>query len=180
MDSQTLDPALTCSVNNSVSSWLVAFRPPSPSSWQTSRSLIPPSLHKSFGLQTCWCLFHSFFWSVPNWRQTKRCVWTRRSGGCSSTWRTPSTSKLVKRANVGESLPTAPSTPHHLSTSTLYKCKRGVKPHMRIWTHVTGSLSKQRFLIGPFEPCDMLEHDPKRIETDSTALCLKTVWRPRN
>lgn len=82
---------------------------------------------------------------------------------------------FVKRANVGESLLTAPSTPHYLSTSTLYKCKISVKPHMRIWTHITGALYKQRFLIGPFEPCDMLEHDRKRIETDSTALCLKTA-----
>lgn len=29
--------------------------------------------------------------SLPSWRQTKRCVWTLRSGGCSSTWRMPST-----------------------------------------------------------------------------------------
>lgn len=47
---------------------------------------------------------------------------------------------LVKRANVGESLLTGPSTPHYLPTSTLYKCKMSVKPQMRIWTHITGSL----------------------------------------
>lgn len=50
---------------------------------------------------------------------------------------------LVKRANVGGSSLTAPSTPHYLSTSTLYKCKISVKPQMCIWTHITGSLYKQ-------------------------------------
>lgn len=33
---------------------------------------------------------------MPSWRATKRCVWTQRSGGCSSTWRMPSTSKYLR------------------------------------------------------------------------------------
>lgn len=32
----------------------------------------------------------------------------------------------------------------------------------------------RRFLIGSFETSDMLGHDRRRIETDTTALCLKT------